>query len=131
MLWTPCPACGEYVETLGPDQPSTPVYGAHCLHCGHKFDWRVAHKDLLRGVVLREALFKGPSDHEHCTLCWRKFMDADIPGVEWAGYVYDELPEDWWVCRACFEEFRERFGWRVVELKMNAEPRARAGRPRD
>jgi hypothetical protein len=51
-------------------------------------------------------------DHDHCDFCWAKFMDSS------AGYTPAPRHERFgsvWVCPACFDDLRERFGWSVVE----------------
>jgi hypothetical protein len=53
-------------------------------------------------------------DHDHCDFCW----------VHLGSHIFDDDPETqlegWatadsnhWVCRTCFEDFRERFGWQT------------------
>lgn len=38
-------------------------------------------------------------------------MDDDLPEVLRAGYT--TLDSYYWICDGCFEDFRERFEWRV------------------
>ncbi len=55
-------------------------------------------------------------DHDHCEFCGAKFAEsAQIPDALHAGYA--TLDEYRWVCEVCFGDFRERFGWNVVECK--------------
>ena len=53
-------------------------------------------------------------DHDHCEFCWDSFAEpALLPDALHAGYA---TPDEYrWVCKACFEDFHERFGWNVVE----------------
>lgn len=68
-------------------------------------------------------------DHDHCDFCWAKFMATDYPPEqrEWreqhpeiltAGYTpagSEPGRTCLWICPQCFEDFRERFDWTVVE----------------
>jgi hypothetical protein len=40
-------------------------------------------------------------------------METDCPGIERFGYVTNTAVEEWWVCRDCFDDFHEEFGWTV------------------
>jgi hypothetical protein len=65
-------------------------------------------------------------DHDHCDFCWAAFMAATgprgqqkvregDPEVFTAGYTpADPATARVWICSACFEDFRDRFGWTVV-----------------
>jgi hypothetical protein len=96
----------------------------------------------MYGAVFRRERFRAPSadwDHEHCALCWAKFMDSDAPDVLREGYLCQPFgsteeiaPEeerttytegyrivaaptaDEWVCATCFSDFEARFGWTVA-----------------
>jgi hypothetical protein len=67
-------------------------------------------------------------EHEHCELCWAKFMDPDFsedhrrfvaehPDVLMAGYTTaTEKPQRasrHWVCEPCMAYFADEFGWSV------------------
>jgi hypothetical protein len=57
---------------------------------------------------------KNPSwDHDHCEFCWAKFMIEDYPDVLHEGY--STLDDYRWICENCFQDFKEMFGWKVVE----------------
>ena len=43
--------------------------------------------------------------HEHCEFCWEKAM-TDTEGV-----FYCTKDRYYWVCKKCFEDFKEKFGW--------------------
>ena len=67
--------------------------------------------------------------HDHCEFCWAKFMDpkyseayrrhiAEHPDVLTEGYTTTASHERGavyhWICKSCFDDFAERFHWRVV-----------------
>jgi hypothetical protein len=66
-------------------------------------------------------------DHDHCDFCWATLMDTSGFEERWREEHSDVLDSGYtpapphegfgsvWVCPACFEDFRERFGWSVVE----------------
>jgi hypothetical protein len=115
--WVRCPDCEEFVQVPGEDQISTPLFVASCPHCGLEFDWRLSYgEDFLRGATLAWEEYLAPSetwDHDHCAMCWQKFMEVDWPGVEHAGYVAYTPGEVWWICQRCFEDLHEEMGWQV------------------
>jgi hypothetical protein len=88
-------------------------------------DWRLQGQERwLAGVTLRwsdwyaartsDAL--GPWDHDHCDFCTVHLSDhvlSDDPNTQLAGYTTEDGYH--WICRTCFEDFKERFGWVVVE----------------
>src|SRR5262245_9262078 len=118
--WVRCPDCDEFVEVPGEDRISTPLFVATCLNCGLEFDWRLSHKDYLQGAILHWEEYMAPSavwDHDHCEMCWQKFMEEDLPGVEHAGYVTYTPGEVCWVCQQCFEDLAEEMGWQVEPLE--------------
>ena len=74
-------------------------------------DWRLVDQEqYLTGVMLFRRTWKQsrPSwDHDHCEFCGAKSSTAS-----------NDLHEGWatedeyhWICRTCFTDFRERFGW--------------------
>jgi hypothetical protein len=106
-------------------------------------DWRLTWEaEWMHGAQLQRVRFSAPTedwDHEHCTLCWAKFMDETSEDTLSEGYVhgYDReasiaaledrrspaletssglivvkspTTEDW-ICPVCFDDFAERFGW--------------------
>ena len=102
-------------------------------------DWRLTGQErYLSGAVWVRKGYRAPSarwEHDHCAFCWAKFMDPDFspehrrfveehPEVLTVGYttVVDEARGDHWVCPTCFDDFAERFGWRVVEEEPGESP---------
>jgi hypothetical protein len=114
--WVRCPDCGEAVEVPGEDQISKPLFVAMCQCCGLEFDWRLSNQDFLREATLHWGEYLAPSEswnHDHCAMCWQKFMEADLPGVQHAGYVTYTEDDVWWICTQCVEDLREEMGWRI------------------
>jgi hypothetical protein len=116
--WVRCPQCEEFVPTPDEAGVGPARFVATCPRCRWAFDWRLGwgKDDFLRGAVFVWEEYSAPSeawDHDHCAFCWQKFMEVDRPDVERFGYVTDTEVQEWWVCRGCFEDFRERFGWQV------------------
>jgi hypothetical protein len=105
-------------------------------------DWRLTREEeWMYGAELRLMRFTKPSDdwdHEHCSLCWTTFMEqpdeesvadgfvhgynrADAPAplgertTRVPGMRIVKAPTDeHWVCRECFNDFRQRFGWTAL-----------------
>jgi hypothetical protein len=87
-------------------------------------DWRLQGQEAyLTGVQLTWRPYR-PSrtnpnwEHDHCEFCWAKFMMDDAPDVLKAGYC--TLDEYRWICKGCFDDFRVRFQWRVVDSADDA-----------
>jgi hypothetical protein len=80
-------------------------------------DWRLQGQErYLSGIELMWRAYRQKSDnpdwdHDHCAFCWAKFM-VDEPEALHAGYC--TLDEYHWICKACFEDFRGRFGWKLI-----------------
>lgn len=74
-------------------------------------DWRLTNqKDYLFGLTLTFKKFDSTrTDHEHCEFCWQKIMDDDNPDVEKEAYT--TVDENHWVCKNCFDDFKEMFKW--------------------
>ena len=76
-------------------------------------DWRIdgmeKHFAYLNGRTLEWAEFEPTEnwDHEHCVFCWEKLNG---PGIEW--YRTEDGGD--WICPVCFENFKERFGWKIL-----------------
>lgn len=105
-------------------------------------DWRRrGQEDYLRGAQLtwrRYQALGAQWEHEHCDFCWRKFLDAEYSDdhrraleerpdeIDAAGYITiaaDGQPAGkWWICRSCYGDFADEFGWVVVESDAEAWP---------
>ena len=77
-------------------------------------DWRLTNQEeFLAGRMLawrRWSAARPGSDHDHCEFCWAEFGDQADDEVVNEGWTTVEDSYHW-VCPACFEDFRERFGW--------------------
>ena len=88
-------------------------------------DWRLQGQErYLRGAKLAFRSYRrfteSPEwDHDHCEFCWAKFMVEDFPDVLHEGYC--TLGEYRWICSTCFNDFRDRFGWELVETSAGHE----------
>ena len=76
-------------------------------------DWRILpwHGDIFTGLTLlhRRWTADAANDHDHCAFCWEKFAEYD--GCQREGYCTEDRM--YWICRVCFNDFREHFGWRI------------------
>jgi hypothetical protein len=97
-------------------------------------DWRlIGEEDGLRGAQLvwtRYHAWSETWEHDHCEFCWAKFMDPEFseahrrfveehPDVLTEGYTttaeHPNGADYHWICKRCFDDFAERFEWRVVK----------------
>ena len=118
------------------DGRSFPSYAAAVVAIGRHCAWLVEalsaelsdaislpyHLELLRGMTYRFQAYPCGDfgDHHHCENCWAKFMFRDEPDILQEGYAGRYfIPGgngEWqwsWICRDCFERFRERLQWEV------------------
>ena len=96
-------------------------------------DWRLTDQETwLHGAELTWKRYHArseTSEHEHCVFCWAKFMDPDFseahrqhitqhPDVLTEGYTTTDSHKhgtDYhWICKPCFDDFAQRFAWRVT-----------------
>jgi len=84
-----------------------------------KADWRLQGQDRYpKGVTLIHRKYRrypdNPSwDHDHCEFCWAKFMVEDYPDVLHVGYTTEG--EYRWICETCFNDFKDMFGWKIID----------------
>lgn len=81
-----------------------------------KNDWRVRNQEkYLMGAVFHWKKYKQPSkewDHDHCEFCWTKFMEIRDDDIYNEGYnTTDNNGKCSWVCKECFDDFKETFQW--------------------
>jgi hypothetical protein len=81
-------------------------------------DWRLTGQErFLQGAHLRWASWwplREGWDHDHCEFCQVHFRDhvlEDDPETQFEGFVTDDNYR--WICRGCFEDFKERFRFRI------------------
>ena len=70
-------------------------------------DWRLTDQiKYLSGKEFKYGHFfaKGNNDHSHCEFCWKKFYDGD------PCYLDNDLY--YTVCEDCYNDFKEKFGWK-------------------
>jgi len=101
---------------------------------GASDDWRLTNQEsYLARVALVRKRYRAKSEqseHEHCSFCWAKFMDPEFSPeharimkedgeILSEGYAttadHPDGEDYWWICEPCFLDFRERFGWQVLE----------------
>lgn len=97
-------------------------------------DWRIrGQEDYLMGVSLTYKKFKSNlleklmpgddprryNDHEHCDFCWHKFMEdcKDVEDCSTEGYC--TVDEKIWICKKCYNDFKEKFHWIVLNKPNN------------
>ncbi len=78
-------------------------------------DWRLQGQEkYLTGATLyrrRWTQTRPNWDHDHCAFCWAEFGADDSPDV--LHYGYTDIEEYRWICEKCFQDFRERFSWKL------------------
>jgi len=54
-------------------------------------------------------------EHEHCEFCGDKI--SQYANTIHAAYTStsDYREDYWWICPTCFSDFKEMFGWEVIE----------------
>ena len=81
-------------------------------------DWRLngQEQDLLGVTLIRRAYRRyrdNPEwDHDHCQFCWAKFMQTAHPETLQEGYSTPDRER--WICKGCFDDFVDLFGWKVT-----------------
>lgn len=81
-------------------------------------DWRLDTYDgYLDGAefTLEKFVSTETNDHEHCVFCWQKITDLSIENCETEGYntVYEKTGQSQWICKECFNEFKNMFNFKV------------------
>ena len=80
-------------------------------------DWRLTGQEkYLKGVTLYWRQYTRWSEsweHDHCEFCWAKFMVEDYPNVLHEGYTTED--EYRWICKKCFEDFKDIFVWKISD----------------
>jgi hypothetical protein len=97
-------------------------------------DWRLTGQEgYLKGALVVRKPYLAYSDtwnHDHCSFCWATFAEpdevdafrgdpADPREVLTEGYAttsdHPRGADYYWICPRCFDDFVDRFGWRVVD----------------
>jgi hypothetical protein len=81
-------------------------------------DWRLKNQaSYLAGRTLvwaRWTPYREGWDHDHCEFCWDEISDRPVD--EHTRYNAGWVTADdhyHWICPRCFEDFDERFAWKV------------------
>ena len=81
-------------------------------------DWRLTNQErYLKGATLiwhPYAPANSGNDHDHCEFCWAKFMIDDQPELLHEGYSTPDGSR--WICKMCFDDFVDMFGWHVERV---------------
>ena len=79
----------------------------------HMFDWRLTNQSeyLLGKTFCLKKYQKRRDDweHDHCEFCNKKISEKSSD----ENYGYSTIDEYYWVCKDCFEDFKEIFHWTV------------------
>jgi Pyruvate/2-oxoacid:ferredoxin oxidoreductase delta subunit len=82
----------------------------------YKDDWRLKRqRRYIEGLTLRWKTFtpyRKEMDSDHCEFCWAKFATKPAPDVLTEGYTTDSYY--YWICKNCFEDFKEMFEWKTA-----------------
>lgn len=81
-------------------------------------DWRLTGQEAyLVGRPLRLARWvpsRPGGDHDHCEFCWAEISDDETGHADFSEAWVTADDNRTWVCPACFDDFRGRFGWTIV-----------------
>jgi len=69
-------------------------------------------KRQLKGATLHYKEYTRHSeswDHDHCLVCWAKFMESGGVDILNEGYATDDDRD--WVCASCFHDLKSAMGW--------------------
>ncbi len=72
-------------------------------------DWRLMNQEAyLKNKRLYHINYnkKEEHDHDHCAFCMQKFYSENQRAYCTTDYYY-------WICEACFEDFKEIFHWKI------------------
>ncbi len=75
-------------------------------------DWRLTNQmNYLYKKSLKKGSFKPYRkgwEHEHCAFCSEK-IDSSI------SLAYSTEDKYHWICQGCFNDFKDMFGWKIIE----------------
>lgn len=82
----------------------------------YKDDWRLKRqRKYIQGLALvwkSFTPFRKGMDSDHCEFCWAKFAAQPGPDVKTEGYTTESYY--YWICKNCFEDFKEMFEWKTT-----------------
>ena len=77
-------------------------------------DWRLTNQmKYLKGLTLyykAYTKYRDDWDHDHCEFCGIKFMEPPHDALH-EGYATQNNYR--WICKECFEDFKEMFEWEL------------------
>jgi hypothetical protein len=80
-------------------------------------DWRWSNGgEYLVGLTFyqrRWTMTRPEWDHDHCELCFAKFMAEDAVDAEILHDGYATEDQYRWLCEQCFADFRDHFRWSI------------------
>ena len=78
-------------------------------------DWRLQGQEkYLKGIALERKKYhpyRDGWDHDHCEFCGAEFS---LEGAGAFGFGYASPDNYHWICDNCFEDFKEKFDWKVI-----------------
>ena len=80
-------------------------------------DWRLrGQEDYLHNkkFIFKKFISHKGCLHSHCEFCWHKFMESSNGLKDCSNEGYCTEDEKYWVCRECFDDFREDFNWILI-----------------
>ena len=85
-------------------------------------DWRLtkSHENIKKEKEWKFKIYtprRETWEHEHCVLCGDKISQYENTIHEGYTSTSKGRKDYWWLCPECFNDFKEMFGWEVVEEK--------------
>lgn len=82
-----------------------------------KNDWRLMGQEEY---LMNKELYFVPEykpycdewEHEHCVFCMATI--ACYEGYLHEAYCTTDAKQSHWICKACFEDFKSMFGWKII-----------------
>lgn len=85
-------------------------------------DWRNAHRQnylYRQELILSEYHpYSKQWDHDHCEFCGAVFSENEGD----LHFGYSAGSGSWWICKDCFEDFKDVNQWTVTESETKTQP---------
>jgi len=82
-------------------------------------DWRLMNQEkFLKNMELKFHKYEKSSatwDHDHCAFCTKKFVESYTEIETCTNEGYSTLDNYYWICKECYEDFKEMFNWTIEE----------------